>query len=402
MLYRLLAIAVSIAACALAGEADALAISANIQARHVPFGTIVDPIFTAPNSDEIAYYTRCGDSAIWTGHYLAAESFRYKVTRDPAALDNASRALAGLELLVNVTGNDLLARCAIPVESPFAADIAQQEAHNGAYTGNVDLRQYNWIGNTSRDQYAGVFFGLQAAFELTADPAIRARTAALATRMLDYLDGHGWTVFNPGGHIATTFLGREDQRLAFLQIGRNLNPGRFNSKYRSYAFFNFLLVPVPIAFEVTDVYESYFKFNLDTINLYNLVRLEDSSTRRSMYRRAYEILRNTTDSHGNAHFNMIDRAVNGPNATRDAETARLLDEWLTRPRRDFHVDNRNLVRQCGDSACDPLPVPQRVTTDFLWQRSPFQLEGGGDGFIEGAGIDYILPYWMARYYGVIQ
>jgi hypothetical protein len=22
--------------------------------------------------------------------------------------------------------------------------------------------------------------------------------------------------------------------------------------------------------------------------------------------------------------------------------------------------------------------------------------------IEGAGIDYILPYWMARYYGIVN
>jgi uncharacterized protein (TIGR03437 family) len=33
---------------------------------------------------------------------------------------------------------------------------------------------------------------------------------------------------------------------------------------------------------------------------------------------------------------------------------------------------------------------------------PFQLKGGGSGIIENAGVDYILPYWMARYYGVIN
>jgi uncharacterized protein (TIGR03437 family) len=42
----------------------------------------------------------------------------------------------------------------------------------------------------------------------------------------------------------------------------------------------------------------------------------------------------------------------------------------------------------------------RPPTDFLWQRNPFQLAGGLYGTIEGAGIDYILPYWMARYYAV--
>jgi len=30
------------------------------------------------------------------------------------------------------------------------------------------------------------------------------------------------------------------------------------------------------------------------------------------------------------------------------------------------------------------------------------LKGGGSGLIESAGVDYILPYWMARYYGVIN
>jgi hypothetical protein len=56
----------------------------------------------------------------------------------------------------------------------------------------------------------------------------------------------------------------------------------------------------------------------------------------------------------------------------------------------------------ADQAVDPVPVEERVHTDFLWQRSPFLLFGGGAGTIEGNGIDFILPYWMARHYGVIS
>jgi hypothetical protein len=37
-----------------AAESDALAINANIQARHLPYGTILDPIFTLTDSDQIA------------------------------------------------------------------------------------------------------------------------------------------------------------------------------------------------------------------------------------------------------------------------------------------------------------------------------------------------------------
>jgi uncharacterized protein (TIGR03437 family) len=50
-----------------------------------------------------------------------------------------------------------------------------------------------------------------------------------------------------------------------------------------------------------------------------------------------------------------------------------------------------------------VPIPLRPPADFLWQRSPFQLTAGnGSGIIESAGIDYLLPYWMGRYYGVIS
>jgi len=42
-----------------------------------------------------------------------------------------------------------------------------------------------------------------------------------------------------------------------------------------------------------------------------------------------------------------------------------------------------------------------VRTDCLWQRSPFLLFGGGDGTIEGPGIDFILPVWTARFHDVL-
>src|SRR5258706_6463870 len=106
-----------------AAEQDALSVEKNLLARHMPFGTILDPIFAAADSDQIVGYTRCGDSAIWTGHYLAAEAFRYKATGSAEALAHASEALDGLTLLTDVTGTDLLERCAVPGTSEVAAGI---------------------------------------------------------------------------------------------------------------------------------------------------------------------------------------------------------------------------------------------------------------------------------------
>src|SRR5262245_17321646 len=133
---------------ALASESDAFAISANIRAKHMPFGTVLDPIYASPTSDQIIGYTRCGDSALWTGAYLAAESFRYKVTQSTEALDNVKTALAGLKALADVTGDNRLARCLVPANSPYAAGIENEEAHNTIHQGSTWI----WVDNTSRDE----------------------------------------------------------------------------------------------------------------------------------------------------------------------------------------------------------------------------------------------------------
>ncbi|MFN7938526.1 MAG: hypothetical protein U0R19_34680 [Bryobacteraceae bacterium] len=400
-MYRFAVSVLLLVGPAFAGEAEALAISANIQARHQPFATILDPFLDA--NGNVTGYTRCGDSAIWTGHYLAAEAFRYSVTRQPEARQNALNAITGIRALMEVTGNNSLARCVVPKDSPFAAGILAEESHHKIGEGNWFGRPAWWVGNTSRDQYVGVFFGLAVAWEVIDDPGLRAMAVDLVTRLLDRLLDDDWSIKSPDGETSTVFWLRPDQRLNLLAIGAKLNNPRYNSKYGWQRFLEGGLTGVPIVAELADQHNSYFKFNLDALTFYHLVRLEGNRTYKGWYTDAYKTLRRTIDGHGNAHFNMIDRGIQGPNAERDAETRRLLDEWLQRPRRDEAVDWRGTYPSCWeeDRACDPIPVPQRVRTDFLWQRSPFLLYGGGIGNIEGAGIDYILPYWMARYYGVL-
>jgi len=333
---------------ALAAETDAVAISGNIQARHVPYGAVLDPVFATPDSTQIVSYTRCGDSAIWTGHYLAAEAFRYRVTRSADALASVKGAVAGLKSLVDVTGINLLARCVVPVSSPYAQSITNEEQHNGIHT-NASAGLY-WIGNTSRDQYSGVFFGLGVTFDTVDDPAVRSTITDLVTRLLDNLQGHSWTVFMPDGTASTTFIGRADQQLSFLKVGSHVNPAKFSTSYDVQKIFLSLGVLAPIALEVQSN-SSYFKFNLDSINLYNLIRLDSSS----LYAPAYNVLRNHTKDQQNAFFNMIDRALRGPDAVRDAEQTRRSVQDNVPSRRSWRWSSA--ARTARAARTPPLPTP---------------------------------------------
>jgi hypothetical protein len=392
-----------------ASELDAINISDNIQRLHMPYGTMLDPVFASPDPASpdfptVVGYTRAGDSATWTGHYLAAEAFRYNVTRSPDALANAWAAAAGIRSLIDITGNGVLARCLVPTDSPYGAGIQQEEGGHGIYYNALGNRGYFWIGNTSRDQYSGVMFGLSTAYDMIDDPSLRDFIRNDVTRLLNNLMRRSWNVVMPDGKISTTFLARPDQQLTLLQIGRRINPQAFDWTYRLYRSIYASSVILPIQYDDFDDHNHYFKFNINYINLYNLLRLEEpNSSYRQTYMRAYDELRRTTETHLNAHFNMLDRVIKGGNTGHDLETIAILDGWLSRPRRDHWIDLRDRYPACGDDrACIPTAVEDRINTDFLWQRSPYLLYGGGAGQIETAGIDYILPYWMARLYGLAQ
>jgi len=372
-----------------------------IKRRHLPYGTIFDPRFESPTSNRVIGFTQSGDSAIWTGHYLAAEALRYRVTGSGKAKRQVRRTLVGLQRLVDVTGRGLLARATVPLGSAWEPALRESNPDH-LFAGTIDGVEHLWHGNTSRDQYSGVFFGLSLVWEMFPQATIREPAAAIVTRLLEHLLANDWTLFMPDGTISTTFLQRPDQQLAFLAIGRQVNSGRFASTYASYRDRLGLLVSVPIGLETTDPHGSYFKFNLDAINLLHLIRLEDSTFYGNVWQGVWLDLWGTVAAHDNAHFALIDRWLRGPDAERDGRTVELMLEWLRRPRRNIWVDLSDRYAACGDNrACDAIPVAERPATDFLWQRSPFLLSGGAGGDVEEAGIDLILPYWMARYLEVL-
>jgi hypothetical protein len=395
-------------------------LSSEIQRHHLPWDTIVETRFrNGSGNPTVAGYEGMGDSAIWTGHYLAAEAYRYAVSGNPRAIQNAMRALRGIERLLDAGGRGgLLTRFALPESEPFARTVARQSKAFRTTVGGVP---YVALGDISRDQYIGVMLGISLAYDLIPDPTVQTRCARLATRILEYLERNEWIATKQDGKtISAPFNQTAHHRLTFLQVGRRIDPRRYGPAFQRYA-------PVSSAIWLSawastmDPHRSYYKFNLFHVACLNLMRLETDPKLFREYSKAFRLMRRAIGHHQNAHFNLVEAAVwPSRRAALTAETRNLLGNWLLRPRRDLRVTNStdpsiaqtDILTLPGFMAGGgsgqrewvaryPLPVERRPTTGFLWQRSPFKLDGSGDGKTQFPGVDFILPYWMGRYYGVL-
>jgi hypothetical protein len=189
-------------------------------------------------------------------------------------------------------------------------------------------------------------------------------------------------------------------------------------------------------FDTADPYDSYYKWNLEHLILYNLIRQAPNNVARTYAREAASVMDASVGNDVNAHFEAITYAVTGDTGRRAAAITHLR-EWrdyykrihenpvtdhrdtciddvpepseppetldcVPKDQKDFHpVRGADPVVIPGMDtelrAHYPLPVAQRTPTDFLWQRPPNQLCCGESLNHQAPGIDYLLPYWMIRY-----
>ena len=415
-----------------------------LRQAHIPHGTLLMARMDTPANDtwldaytntgrgvqgSVVAYNDGGDSAIWTGHYLAAESYRYALTGSSEALDNVGHTLKGIGALLDVNGGTgLLARVAAPESSL----MGQRILSDGVFR-QAQLYGETWVGRQggngiSRDQYSGVFFGLGLAYEHV--PAARLDAERRVKQMLDYLIAHDWYVdedrppLQAGSTSFPTFwFGVEYQKLAFLLTGHRMDPARYSAELAAAG----PLTKLSWFGAWTGVLglESYYKYNLSHIGLHTYFRLETDPGRWQDMRRAYAIIERYVGHHRNAHFDLIQTSID-PSAQVDLfpSTREALRQFLGMCHRDvappvvdlsgvtwvtlptFGHSTRGGTLSLGGSTAqyptEPLPMQLRQPGgDFIWQRDPFSpaTPNGGDAYVEKNGLDLLLPYWMGRHQG---
>lgn len=142
-------------------------------------GQMADATYTDNTHTTLAYYWGTADAALWSGSYLAAESWRLLATGARDAAEEVDQKVRLLHDDFKITGDvGYFARLAVPRSAAVPLEYnynGQNYCADAAQHCNVDYKgtKWDWLGHTSRDAYTGVMLGLGMAYLATPDEELR-------------------------------------------------------------------------------------------------------------------------------------------------------------------------------------------------------------------------------------
>ncbi len=152
-----------------------------------------------PNSD---------NDGLFTGLYCASQCFRYKVTGDEKAKENAKRAVEAMIKLTEITGKKgFTARATRYSHEENFGTESREEWHY--VEGNPDME---WLGETSSDEMTGHYFAYGIYFDLVADKKEKKKIAEVVKNITDHIIDNNFHLCDVDG-IPTTWANWEPDLL---------------------------------------------------------------------------------------------------------------------------------------------------------------------------------------------
>jgi hypothetical protein len=387
-----------------------------VQARHNRWGLTASSQLRVPGDLSTNQTVSTDNDGLWTAMYVAAECFRYKVTADPAARENARRGMQAIMRLESITGMP-----GFPARS-FIKAGEDLQPRDGEWHDTPD-KAWRWKGDTSSDEIVGHYFVYPLYDELVADdaekPALRGAIERMTNHILDHdyqlvdLDGQrtrwGWWGPNAIWDDPDETGLRALHILSHLRVAAHMtNNPQFKARYqRAYDDlvnthkYHLLTrnqkVMVPGHINHSDD-------ELAFLSYYPLLRYETDLKLLDVYKQSLERSWQIERPERNPLWNVIYAAGTGAREFDRTEALRTLQEipmdtigWTVTNSHRQDVPNDPMSDRFGKAQAlivlpyDELPMSK-------WNGNPYNLDGGNGGRSEDDGAYFLLPYWMGRYH----
>ncbi|MFZ4985509.1 MAG: hypothetical protein ACOYLF_08625 [Blastocatellia bacterium] len=386
-----------------------------IRRRHVRHGMTSDSILTQPGENASNRTVSSDNDGLWTALYVAAESFRYKVTGQAEAREYARQGMEALIRLEEITGKP-----GFPARS-FIRKGEDIQPADGEWHDTPDGR-WRWKGDTSSDEIAGHYFVYPIYYDLVASEGEKARLREVITRITDHildnnyqlidLDGKrtrwGWWGPEAIWEDATETGLRALHLLSHLRVAHHLtgNP-RYEKAYRELVSehkYHLLTRNQKINYPG---YINHSDDELAFISYYPLLQYEKDPALRQVYQDSLDRAWQVERPERNPLWNFIYAAGSLKTEFDQAESVRTLRE-IPLDLIDWSVSNSHRADIPRDTLYDRfgrrqalIVLPYDELSMNKWNGNPYMLDGGYGGRREDDGAYFLLPFWMGRYHKLI-
>ncbi len=385
-----------------------------IKLRHDRYGLVSDVSLTRQGDLSSSKMSTNDNDGLWTSIYLAAECFRYAVTKDPEAKKNAIKAYEAMERLETITGIP-----GFPARSLVAAD--ESTGQGGEWHLTPD-KKWKWKGDTSSDEIVGHMFAYPLFYDLVAEGAMKERVKGLVHRIMTHIVDHNfqlvdldgiatrWAVWTPDSINFSNNWWYERginsmQILAFLKAGLHVTGDqKFEKAYETltqkhhYAE-NMVQQKMYGPFDV-----NHSDDELAFLPNYTLLRYANDLKLLPTYTKSTQRSWRVEQPDRIPLWNIISSTA----LNKDCDLKIALEElqlipmdlitWKMENSHRWDLPQDQLRDRFGKAqAIRPIPTPERGISK--WNSNTYIYDSGSDGYGEDDGAFFLLPYWMGRYYG---
>ncbi len=399
----------------------AAAFEERIKLRHDRHGLVSPSKLKTPGDLSTSRTVNNDNDGLWTSIYLAAESYRYAVTKDPEAKKSAIKTYEAMERLEIVTGIP-----GLPARSFAAANdsVTQSRSpHPKKWHPSPDGK-WQWLDDVSSDEIVGHMFSISLFYDLVADAEMKVRIRGLIQRITNYIidnnfqiiDFDGlptkWANWNPDSLNHSDNWAYEKglnslQILSFLKTAVYITGNsKFEKTYQMLIEKHAYAENALQAKKFAPFENSHSDDILAYLPYYCLFRYTKKEQLLPVFTKSLQRSWKVAQQDHIPLWNII--ASNALKKDCDLKFAvkelqlipmDLISWRMVNSHRWDLPKDQLLGRFRGVQSIKPIPTPEGGISK--WNTNPHQYDTGDDGSTEDDGAYFLLPYWMGRYHGFL-
>ncbi len=362
------------------------------------------------------------NDGLWTQTYIGAIAYAYAVTKDEKYLEAARRSMKAMGYLTKISGVKGFTARAVRFEGEEGYGTVVKR--DGAEWHPAPNGECEWLGETSSDEMTGHFFGFSLYYDFCANDEEKEYIKEIVCDITDHILENNYRLCDVDG-LPTTWaiwdpeqLNRNNmwlwekcinslEMLTFLNVAYHVSGDeKYRKEYLRLAIDEHYLLNAA-QHKKDDGHTCHIDDNLGFLCTMTILRIEkDPAIRKYLLMGLKHHWEYERPEHC-VLFNLVYGAFSDDACDLDIAMKTLREfplDFLNRPL--FNSARKGLVfdteqEKWGESVQlkEALDIDARVVHNY--DSNPFRVDEG-HGLSACSPTPYLLPYWFARYYGLIE